>query len=109
MVYQPRGNGVAQDAVILGSSRALSHSHTAVLFDGLETKSAVGAGAGEEDTHGVLALVCGQRTEETIDGRTARVGLNGWGHHVQHPAVDGQGGVRWDSVDVVGRDRRLIL
>jgi hypothetical protein len=53
-----------------------------MLFDGLETERAIGPRAGEEDAHGVLALISSQRAEEVIDRRPVGAGLHGRGHQV---------------------------
>ena len=66
MVHQARSDGAAQDAVILGGVHGLGHGHAAVFLDGLEAERAVGAGAGEDDADGVLALVFGQGGEEMV-------------------------------------------
>ncbi len=107
MVYQARGDGAAQDAVILSGVCGLGHGHPAVFLDRLEAEGAVGAGAGEDDADRVPVLVGGQRAEEMVDGRAVAAGLNGWGLHVQDAALDGQSGIGRDHVDVVGLDRRL--
>ena len=106
MIHQPCGNGAADNAVIPGGSRCLGHGHATILLDGLETQGAIGASAGEEDAHGVLALVGSQRAEKLIDGRALAAGLHGRGLHVQHTASDSQGSIRRDNVDVVRCDWR---
>ena len=41
-----------------------------------------------------------------VDGRAMAAGLPGRGLHAQDTASNGQGGIRWDHVDVVRRDQR---
>src|SRR5689334_15021912 len=76
MVHQPRRDRAAYDAVIPGGVRSLGHGHPAVLFDRLEAEGAVSPSTGEQDAHGVLALVFGQRVEEAIDRGTVAAELN---------------------------------
>src|SRR5216683_7155880 len=58
------------------------------------------------DAHGVRALVSGQRAEESVNGRAMAAGLLGRRLYAQDAAGAGQGGLRWDHVDMVGLNRR---
>ena len=102
-------DGAARHAVEARRGGGLDQGQAAVLLDRLEAQGAVGAGAGEDDAHGLVLLVLGQRAEEAVDGRAPAADRPRRLRKVQHAVVDGQRAVRRHDVDVVGVDHRLLL
>ena len=69
IIDQACGNGAVRHAVEFGGFRILRHDHAVFALDGAHAERAVGAGAGQNDADGALALVLGEGAEEKIDGQ----------------------------------------
>jgi len=66
------------------------------------------AGAGQDDANGALALVHGERVQETVD-RLRKVGRGQARAEPQHAVFERQGGVGRNDVDVTALDGRLVV
>jgi len=104
-IHAPGGDGAPRHAVEAGGLGPLHQGHPAALLYGLEAQRPVGPGAGEDDAHGVVALLRSERGEEAVDGDPERLG----GHREAQPAGgEGERGVGRDQVDVIGLDEHAV-
>ena len=98
-VHEPGLDRTLRHAVVLGGLRGLRERQPAVFPDRPQAGGAVGASPRENDSHGVLALILGERAEERIDG-LAQTGFC-WLREPQQTPLQREHGVRRDDVDVV--------
>ena len=94
-------------AVELGLGRLLHQRDAAGSVDGARPERAVGAGAREDDAHGILALVFGERAQEGVDRHALPARL--LGNAQLQPAVeDSHVAIRRDDVDMVRLHQHLV-
>jgi hypothetical protein len=67
VVHQPRGDGAARHAVVLGGFGVLRHHHAPFALDRPHSLRAIAAGAGEHDADRPLVLILSQRPEEEVN------------------------------------------
>ena len=104
---QPRGDGAAGHAVVLGGGFILGEGNAALGLDLGQTEAAVAAGAGENHADGVRALGFGEGAHKEIDGQMLAADLAGG--EVQGMVLNGHGGIGRNDVDVIGLDLHAIL
>ena len=101
------GDGAPGHAALLGGF-VLGERDSPLGLDRLETQRAVGARARKDDADGVMVLVLGERSQERVDGSMLPPHFRS--RHQFEMAVRHQhGSVRWDHVDPIGLNQRLIV
>ena len=98
----------ARHAVKLGIRGGLHKTGASSLADRAQALRAVCAHAGENDADAVFLLTVGQRLEKEIN-RQAQTAQLAWHQQVQHALEQRQVSPRWNNVDMIGLDQRLVL
>ena len=108
-IDQSGGDGAGGHAAMSWGAviAALRDRQPAMLLDRLDAERSVAAAAGQHDADGVVASVLGQAGEEQVD-RVLRALRTRERLQPEPPALDDQGVIGWDDVDVVGLDRGLV-
>jgi len=108
LVGHPGRDRAPRHAVVGGGFGKLDDGGSTVPLDRAQASGAVGAGARQDDANGALALVHGERVQETID-RLRKVGRGQARAEPQHAVFERQGGVGRDDVNVTALDGRLVV
>ena len=103
-----RQDGASGHLWLDGGLGALHEGESAFALDGLEALGTVAVGSRQDDTHGVVLLILGDRAEEAVDGGRAEV-IGRALLQMEEAAFQGGEKVRQQHVHVVGQGTEAVF